>query len=305
MPLSCDAGEGAGVRAVFHTYSERKPNLSDLYHSLTIDTPENVELDAEIAGFATRCVAAFIDNFILAFIMYIVGYIYLRAFSNTFTSRNWAIGALVGGMFLIMILYHLIFELMWNGQSPGKRMVGVRVVQADGLPVTSSAIIIRNLLRLFDFLPVFYGIGLVSIFGTRHTQRLGDLAARTIIIRERQQIKLNTVQENMAVTYHMITRIEPLPAHISIANLQDEDRREIVAYLQRRKTLRRREYIVGPIATRIARKMGNEAIIPDFRSPVVAERFLEQMARAFELAAGTPTPSSEPPQSIGSRLGNL
>ncbi|MEP7288139.1 MAG: RDD family protein [Chloroflexota bacterium] len=252
-------------------------------NSLTIDTPENIELNAEIAGFGSRCIAAIVDYLILIVVGLIVAYLYFRALSQGFRGSSWAIATLVGIEFIIVTFYHLFFEFLWNGQTPGKRLFGLRVVQSDGLPLTTSGALIRNLLRLFDFLPLLYGIGLVALFATKQTQRLGDLAARTIVIRERQQLKLENVKEDFTVTYHHISRTDPLPSNMQIGELSEDDRRDVVNYLQRRKDLRRREYIVGMLATRIARKMGNTTIISDFSSPNVAERFLEQVARGFEL----------------------
>ena len=108
--------------------------------------------------------------------------------------------------------------------------------------------------------------------------------SKTIVIREQRGVTLQNLNEDLSVTYHHISRTEPVPAYANVGSLTLDDRRDVVDYLQRRKNLRKREYIVGLLAERIARKMGNEAMITDFRSPTTAERFLEQVARAFELA---------------------
>src|SRR5258708_24387034 len=123
------------------------------------------------------------------------------------------------------------------------------------------------------------------MFATRQTQRLGDLAARTVVIREQRGVTLQNLKEDLSVNYHHISQLDPIPEYANIGSLTQDDRRDVVDYLQRRKYLRKREYVVGLLAERIARKMGNEALIPDFRSPTTAERFLEQIARAFEIAA--------------------
>ena len=253
------------------------------YDVLAIDTPENVLLEAEIAGFGTRCVAAVIDYLIMLVALAIIDYLYARAMARINANQTWAIASLTALQFLLITFYHLFFELLWNGQTPGKRIFGIRVVQSNGLPLTASSAIIRNLIRLFDFMPFLYGVGLVSMFATRQTQRLGDLAARTIVIREQRGVTLQNLKEDLSVTYHHISRTEPIPAYVHVESLSLDDRRDVVDYLQRRKNLRKREYVVGLLAERIARKMGNEAMIADFRSPTTAERFLEQVARAFEL----------------------
>ncbi len=259
--------------------------MSDLSDSLLIDTPENVLLDAEIAGFGSRCVASFIDYIILGILVFMVSIVFLRANGN----NRYAALSLFGLIYVLVTFYHLFFEFLWNGQTPGKRLFGLRVVQTNGLPATTSSIIIRNLVRLFDFFPVFYGIGLVVMFATQHTQRLGDLAAKTFVIREQKQITLENVRESYVVTYHHITRETPIPPYVRIDMLNENDRRDVVDYLQRRYNLHRREYVVGLLAQRIARKIGQDAFTEAARSPRDAEKFLEQVALAFEQAQQFPS----------------
>ena len=81
--------------------------------------------------------------------------------------------------------YFIFFELVWNGQTPGKRVVGIRVLTSRGEPVTLVHSLVRNLVRLVDALPSAYMIGSIAILVTRRSQRLGDLAAGTIVVRER------------------------------------------------------------------------------------------------------------------------
>jgi uncharacterized RDD family membrane protein YckC len=265
--------------------------LSDLYENiLPIDTPENVLLDAEIAGFGTRCVAALLDYLILLLFLLLFTYVFIRAISGSNVRNEWAIASYVALQFLIVTFYHLLFEFLWNGQTPGKRIFGIRVVQSNGLPLTTSGVIIRNFIRLFDFLPLLYGVGLIALFATKHTQRLGDLAAKTVVIREQRKLKLDTLKETFSVTYHHISRSEPLPAYVNIQNLTEADRRDVVDYLQRRRDLKKREYIVGLLAERIAKKINNGDISPELQSPTRAERFLEQVAWAFETAAQPQVP---------------
>jgi uncharacterized RDD family membrane protein YckC len=256
--------------------------MYDSSNNLPIDTPENVVLDAEIAGFGTRCVAAMIDYFILIIILIVVTLLFANALRGG-SAGSWGIAALALIQFCIVTFYHLFFEFLWNGQTPGKRWIGIRVIQSNGLPLTTSGAIIRNLLRLFDFLPVLYGVGLIALFATKNTQRLGDLAAKTIVVRERRQITLESVKENFTVQYKYITRITRLPYYVQIDKLDQNDRREVVSYLQRRKEMINQEYVVGIMAQKIANKMGVNGVA-DLHSPELAEMFLEQVARAFEVA---------------------
>jgi uncharacterized RDD family membrane protein YckC len=253
--------------------------LTDYSRQLQIDTPENVLLDADVAGFGTRCVAAVIDYLILGGVALVTGLIYFRSGEANSTS----IAVFILFQFVLITFYHLFFEFLWNGQTPGKRRFNLRVVQVDGLPLTTNSAIIRNIIRLFDFLPIFYGFGLISLFATRNTQRLGDLAAGTMVIRERPQLTVATVKENWFVRYQHISRREPLPPYIDIAQLTEDDRRDVVGYLRRRDDLLNRGQIAGLLAVRLGEKYPAGTIPVDLRLPVRAETFLEQIARAFEV----------------------
>jgi len=255
--------------------------MSDLADSLQIDTPENVLLDAEIAGFGSRCVAAMIDYTILIILVLIMTYIFARATARS-GNGQYVLLAWSSLVFILIVFYHLFFEFLWNGQTPGKRLFGLRVVMTTGLPVTTSAAIIRNLLRLFDFFPALYGVGLVVMFATSHTQRLGDLAARTYVIREHKKITLDAVRGSTKVTYYHIQPGDALPSTVRVDTLNEMDRQDVIDYLQRRAMLHRREYVVVLLARRIAEKVGPDALADVSRSPRDAERFLEQIALAFE-----------------------
>jgi hypothetical protein len=103
--------------------------------------------------------------------------------------------------FLVVFVYDMFFEQTKRGATPGKRASGLRVVATNGAPVGLSATAIRNVLRVVDFLPLLYAIGFVSMLATEHSQRLGDLAAGTYVVRERlgnhRDVRL---QESSAIT---------------------------------------------------------------------------------------------------------
>lgn len=255
--------------------------------NILIDTPENVLLEAEVAGFATRCMAAIIDYLILLVVLLGVTWIFIQSASGL--DVLFALGFYILLQFLIVTFYHLFFEFLWNGQTPGKRAVKIRVVQADGMPLTTAGGVIRNLVRLFDFFPIGYGIGLIVMFATRNTQRLGDLAAGTVVVRERGKLKLAALQDDQGVIYRFIAPHQPLPPNVQIATLNPEDRRLAVQFLQRRETLRARAETAITLANNLVFKMtGTKG---GFISPVYAETFLEQVVRAFELAEYEPKTS--------------
>ena len=197
--------------------------LESYSDKLSIDTPENILLNAEIAGFGSRFVAALMDYIIIFILLFGVTWLFSQAQgSNRFATPFYPPLYYVV-VFLITWGYHLIFELVWNGQTPGKRRAGIRVIQANGLPVTVSGILIRNIVRLFDFLPLGYGVGLIMLFATKRTQRLGDLAARTAVIREQREVTLQTIKEDMRVEYRYVKPIEPIPYQIQVDRLTQED----------------------------------------------------------------------------------
>ncbi|MBC7870517.1 MAG: RDD family protein [Chitinophagaceae bacterium] len=248
---------------------------------LQIETPENLTLEAEIAGFGSRFLAATADYTLLIIVIFILGLLFSRSLP-TIEDSTYASLLVISFTFLSIVLYHLFFELVWNGQTPGKRWLGIRVVQVNGMPASGSALIVRNLVRLFDFLPALYGVGILSLFLTKQTQRLGDLAAGTIVIYERPQVELRTIKQDMRVHYRLIKTVEPIPSSIDISRLTREDYQAIVNYLQRRSTLTN-DYLAVAVAKKVADQMDYQDNRFRLNHPADAELFLEWVARAFEL----------------------
>jgi uncharacterized RDD family membrane protein YckC len=146
-------------------------------------TPEAVSLTPDIAGLGSRMIATIIDIAIQSAV--VIG---LTILFFQIASAPDGVAALVIYLILVFLLtwgYYPLFEGFWNGRTPGKRLQRIRVVRSDGQPVTVGPVLVRNLVRVVDFLPSSYGVGVVSMMLTRRSQRLGDLAAGTIVIRER------------------------------------------------------------------------------------------------------------------------
>jgi uncharacterized RDD family membrane protein YckC len=141
----------------------------------TIDTPEGIELSLALAGPLPRILAWIIDTLIrgslLFVLMMILGTLYVFGF-----------GLFMISLFLIEWFYPVLFEIYMQGQTPGKKTLGIRVLCDDGTPVGWSPSLVRNLLRVVDFLPILYGFGLASIIMSRDFKRLGDLAAGTVVV---------------------------------------------------------------------------------------------------------------------------
>ncbi len=154
--------------------------------TITILTPENVEVTYELAGLGTRIRAAALDTLLqsMAIIaLWIV--IALIGIPLGDAMGTWlpAVGTLL--TFVIFVGYFLFFETRWNGQTPGKRLTGARVMKDGGFPIDLRAAVVRNVVRLLDLLPGPYAVGFTSSFFSREYKRLGDYAAGTVVVRER------------------------------------------------------------------------------------------------------------------------
>ena len=189
---------GAGFhQSVSANKIETMPKLSGpIDDLLVVETPERVELHFPLASLGNRFLACAIDHTIqliaLLLLLLIGDYFDQRLDQQRFdllaslaSVSRWvkAVGILL--FFIIVFGYFIIFETLWNGQTPGKRWMRLRVIQQDGRPVTFFAIMLRNIIRLADMVvPPFYSVGLIAIFATRHSKRLGDFAANTVVIKE-------------------------------------------------------------------------------------------------------------------------
>ncbi len=164
----------------------------------TIETPEQMSLHVALAGIGSRFLALLIDTLIQVGIG--LGALIILAILNATgvisdarAFRNWGIAAFFVIAFLVMYGYFAIFEIVWSGQTPGKRMVGIRVVKDSGRPLNAGEIIGRNLMRIVDQLPAFYALGiLVALLNAKH-KRLGDLLAGSIVVREASLAELKPI----------------------------------------------------------------------------------------------------------------
>ena len=160
---------------------------------LVIETPERVPLHFALASIGNRFLACAIDHSLQALTIIIVA-IALTVVASYSTLNDqlsnapkWVKALLIVVVFLIVSGYFAFFEWLWNGQTPGKRWFKLRVIREDGRPVTFWEAVVRNLLRTFDMMPApFYSIGLISVFISSSDQRIGDMIAGTVVVRERE-----------------------------------------------------------------------------------------------------------------------
>jgi uncharacterized RDD family membrane protein YckC len=155
-----------------------------------IETPENVELERRLAGMGSRFTAGVLDTVYIVLVylvLFVVGALFdframVRGFSAD-TASGWGIALLILLAFAVYWFYFAFFELVMNGQTPGKRSVQIRVVKDGGGAITLMDIAIRNVMRAIDC-QALYGVAGICMFATKKMQRLGDLAAGTIVVSE-------------------------------------------------------------------------------------------------------------------------
>lgn len=206
---------------------------------LTIDTPEQIPLEFTLATLGSRFLALVIDTLLqLGTLLAVVALLaILRLLIGPFNGAlgtpgdplsTWLQAFFVLTWFAIYYLYFVFFEVRWGGQTPGKRVVGLRTIHASGRPATAYETILRNLIRVIDQLPVIYAVGMVSVFLTERSQRLGDLAAGTVVVHERPA--------------EAFPQFEPTPAAVPRFNAARLTAAEIALV---ETFLRRREELVG------------------------------------------------------------
>ena len=180
---------------------------------LEVETSDHVVLRYDLAGGGNRGFAALID-FIVATLIFIGAFFMFTLFAGMvgFESASPFFGIAALLTFAVAWSYFILLEWLGNGQTIGKRIFGLRVIADDGAPAGFTAVLVRNLVRIVDFLPGFYGFGLLAIVVSSRSQRLGDLAAGTFVVRApRPQLdyfSLRTVTP-LGAGAHVETRVLP------------------------------------------------------------------------------------------------
>jgi len=239
----------------------------DSSDKLTIDTPEQTVLEYPIAGLGSRFLAILADTaiqLVLAFLVLIVGSVIgagLSIFGGL--GMQWIFAIMLIFLFLLYSGYFALFEIFWNGQTPGKRYAQVRVIRDDGRPIGVYEAIVRNALRLIDSMPAMYGIGLISIFVSRKSKRLGDFVAGTVVIHEKT---LEGVRP-----YEGTTIDETLPP-IDTSKVTLEEAQLIETFLNRRDSLD--PAVRTTMALQIANRLADKMEVKVYGWPRT-ERFLE------------------------------
>ena len=218
-----------------------------------IDTPEGVELRLPVAGIASRALAWLVDAFIkmVALIVLSIALSFLGTFGQGLQ--------LIAG-FLMLWFYNVLFEVFAHGATPGKKVIGLRVMNANGTPVGWTGSLIRNLLRFVDMLPGCYLFGCISVMLSRNFQRLGDLAGSTVVVYSEKETGRSA-----------LTGIRPEPVKVPLTL---DEQQVIVSF--------------GERAPRLNRERAEE--LADLMTPVLGEVNAEELrSHAAWLAGGEVT----------------
>jgi uncharacterized RDD family membrane protein YckC len=265
--------------------------------TLIIETPERVPLEFALASIGNRFLAVAIDHFIQYFSMFLIAWIFIWA-SGIWTVSNeglmndiqnemskWTIAILIIVLFLLFAGYFVVFEWLWNGQTPGKRLLKLRVLREDGRPITLWESLARNLLRIFDAVPGFvlpvYSIGLITIFLSNRDQRIGDIFAGTVVVRERTD-EAPTFEETFSnrISDAAFRRVQKkVDFEANITQLQESQIEVIESFLRRRWDLseRQRLWMAWRIALPIMYNLKPEYDLQNF----TYEGFLEELLHRF------------------------
>lgn len=257
---------------------------------VNLHIPEQVEVSYQLAGLGSRFLAAIVDAVIftavvalLAFSAWAIrSYITGDPFVSAFT--GWIV---FGAWILLGVTYNVYYELAAEGKTPGKRATGLRVIATDGASISFEQSAVRNILRIADWLPVLYGAGVISLLVTGRNQRLGDLAAGTMVVKERLEYTLEEIPEPQPASG---TASPPLPPEVSedllravragVRTVTREEEKTIRRFLQRRYDLapeaRRR------LATRLADALRQRFPGLDAGRLPNPESFLEVVIRAID-----------------------
>ena len=231
---------------------------------LNIDTPENVVFGYEVVGIGSRFLAALVDTTIIGLLLLAVNAILIFVFLGGFDGIGDGNAFLVALLSLISFAffwgYYIFFEMSWNGSTPGKRQVGIRVIRSDGTPITLAESVIRNLVRLIDFLPGAYGVGLVTMFIDSKARRLGDLAANTLVVREQTAVSLESLSKTASPTSNVVSRApgkaEMEAAKWPVEKLTEADIQLAESLLQRYNDLPNGFTLANQILNRLVERMG-------------------------------------------------
>jgi uncharacterized RDD family membrane protein YckC len=249
-----------------------------LDRDLNIRTAEHVGISYELAGVGNRILAALLD---FAFIVLITIGLAIGAFlliqGLVLVPGVASIASALLIVFLGLVVpfsYWVVLEAVWNGQTLGKRMVGIRVLRDDGAPVGFFAVATRGILRVLDLVPILLPIDLVLMVATRKGQRLGDIVAGTVVVKARISRDFASLRTRAATT----------PTDITIRGLSGEAQRLVREFSLREATLP--PLVRAEVAKAIARSI--RPLVPESAEHPDDVDLLRHVAAGLRESTGEP-----------------
>ncbi|MCS6874974.1 MAG: RDD family protein [Pyrinomonadaceae bacterium] len=259
--------------------------------TLVIETPERVELEFALASIGNRFLAVLIDHTIQFFSIFSLYHLFVSF--NVVVAENielsempkWILALAIISIFFLFTSYFIFFEWLWNGQTPGKRLMRLRVIREDGRPITFWEAATRNILRIVDAFPGFilpiYSLGLIVIFFNYRDQRIGDIFAGTVVVRERVE-DAPTFREVLSDSLgdaSFLRVCKPVRFQADIGKLRKEELDVVRAFLQRRLDIeeKQRLWLAWRIALPIMYKLKPRYELENF----TYEGFLEELFHLY------------------------
>jgi uncharacterized RDD family membrane protein YckC len=249
---------------------------------LIIETPEQTSIEFPLAGIGSRFLAVLIDTLIQTAVAVVLGLMFFglsfvfggNARSLPSSAGLWIAAILIFAIFLLIYGYFIIFESVWNGQTPGKRLTHLRVIKDSGQPITAIDAVGRNLLRIVDQLPFAYGIGVLCAWISPQSKRLGDYVAGTVVVHEKPF-------ETVAPQWNPPAQVS---THQYGANrLTPEEFALVETFLCRRSALE--AGVRYDTAAGIVRRIESKLTLPPEGKPS-AEKLLEELSHERRATAG-------------------
>ncbi len=241
---------------------------------LTIETPEQIFLEFPLAGLGSRGYALCVDTLIqviAALVVFLILAFTTRDLERSWVpARNWEMAIALFLLFCLYWGYFAIFEILWNGQTPGKRQAKIRVISASGRPITVFEGIGRNFMRAIDSLGV-YLVGAVVCAIDKQNRRLGDMVAGTVVVHE--------VEEQGVFYWYGQEKAASVPSvSHEVAALTEQEFQLVETFLARRLDIPDLQRLAS--AQAIAARIGDRLHIPKEHRPA-DEAFLEEISRRY------------------------
>jgi uncharacterized RDD family membrane protein YckC len=249
---------------------------------LIIETPEQTSIEFPLAGIGSRFLAVLIDTLIQIAVVILLALIFVglgfsfgaTGFGQSSTAVVWITAILIFVYFLLMYGYFMLFESIWNGQTPGKRLTHIRVIKDSGQPITAIDAVGRNLLRLVDQMPFAYGIGVLCAWISPQSKRLGDYVAGTVVVHEKPF---------ESVTPQWDTPAQSATHQYGANRLTPEEFALVETFLSRRSALE--AGVRYDTAAGIVRRIESKLTMPPQGKPS-AEKLLEELSYERRSTAG-------------------